>query len=289
MLITEYRNFFVTRAAFKCGEPAWVASFMFDRDISRIFPYINAVAENPIYLNNPIYIQFTHKGFRCALYSDHGLAQFFNGQEQALAFLKDLIGFLNNLYEELDKIRPNHKTYKNLPILEIFRLLPGTNCRKCGFNTCMAFAMAVSKREILPGKCPDIVEPIERYVVYPIYDEKGEIISTVEFEMDPSRTDPSNQRDEQYIQSLERSLADISKERSESFLNGDNHGIRCRLTAREVEVLRLIAEGFTNAEISQILSVTPHTVKSHVVHIFNKLGVNDRTQAAVWAVRHRLI
>jgi DNA-binding NarL/FixJ family response regulator len=50
-----------------------------------------------------------------------------------------------------------------------------------------------------------------------------------------------------------------------------------------------MAEGFTNPEISELLSISHHTVKSHVVHIFNKLGVNDRTQAAVWAARNRLI
>ena len=61
------------------------------------------------------------------------------------------------------------------------------------------------------------------------------------------------------------------------------------LTDREMQVLRFIAEGATNIEISDILSISPHTVKSHVIHIFNKLGVNDRTQAAVWATRHKLV
>jgi DNA-binding NarL/FixJ family response regulator len=61
------------------------------------------------------------------------------------------------------------------------------------------------------------------------------------------------------------------------------------LTGRELEVLRFLARGDTNAEISLHLGISPHTVKSHVIHIFNKLGVNDRTQAAVWAARHQLI
>jgi DNA-binding NarL/FixJ family response regulator len=60
------------------------------------------------------------------------------------------------------------------------------------------------------------------------------------------------------------------------------------LTQREVQVLRFITAGSTNTEIANRLGISPHTVKSHVVHIFNKLGVNDRTQAAVWATRYRL-
>ncbi|MBW2407624.1 MAG: helix-turn-helix transcriptional regulator, partial [Deltaproteobacteria bacterium] len=60
-------------------------------------------------------------------------------------------------------------------------------------------------------------------------------------------------------------------------------------TDSEIQVLRFVAEGATNNEISDILSISPHTVKSHIIHIFNKLGVNDRTQAAVWATRHKIV
>jgi DNA-binding NarL/FixJ family response regulator len=56
------------------------------------------------------------------------------------------------------------------------------------------------------------------------------------------------------------------------------------LTHREVEVLRLVAEGKTNAEIAQSLFISVGTVKVHVERIIDKLGVSDRTQAAVRAV-----
>ncbi|RME75609.1 MAG: DNA-binding response regulator [Chloroflexi bacterium] len=58
------------------------------------------------------------------------------------------------------------------------------------------------------------------------------------------------------------------------------------LTEREVEVLRLIVNGLNNEAIAKTLSVSVPTVKTHVRHILEKLGVSDRTQAAVWAVRH---
>lgn len=58
------------------------------------------------------------------------------------------------------------------------------------------------------------------------------------------------------------------------------------LTRRELDVLRLLAEGRSNQEIAAELFISPHTVTSHVAGIMNKLGVESRTAAATWAVRH---
>ena len=58
------------------------------------------------------------------------------------------------------------------------------------------------------------------------------------------------------------------------------------LTSREREVLARIAEGRSNREIARLLQVSEKTVKAHVSSVLAKLGVQDRTQAAVYAVRH---
>ncbi|MGZ4396743.1 MAG: response regulator [Gaiellaceae bacterium] len=60
------------------------------------------------------------------------------------------------------------------------------------------------------------------------------------------------------------------------------------LTPREVDVLRLIAEGLSNTEIAERLYVSTATVKTHVNHIFQKTGARDRAQAVGYAYRHRL-
>lgn len=62
--------------------------------------------------------------------------------------------------------------------------------------------------------------------------------------------------------------------------NGD-----CPLTPRETQVLKEIALGLSNKEIAEALSISVETVKEHVQNLLRKLAVNDRTQAAVWAIR----
>lgn len=64
----------------------------------------------------------------------------------------------------------------------------------------------------------------------------------------------------------------------------DRHG----LTPREIEVLRLLAAGRSNRTLADELFVSERTVKTHVSSILAKLGLADRTQAALWAVRHGL-
>ena len=64
---------------------------------------------------------------------------------------------------------------------------------------------------------------------------------------------------------------------------------RTTLSARELEVLRLVAEGEPNKRIAYQLVISPDTVKNHVASILTKLGAVDRTSAAVMAIRTGLI
>ncbi|MXQ53108.1 response regulator [Shimazuella alba] len=61
------------------------------------------------------------------------------------------------------------------------------------------------------------------------------------------------------------------------------------LTAREMEVLQLIADGNTNQEIADKLYITVKTVKTHITNLLSKLELDDRTQAAIYAYRNHLV
>lgn len=70
--------------------------------------------------------------------------------------------------------------------------------------------------------------------------------------------------------------------------NKDSEKIE-KLTKREIEVLKLLAVGMYNKEVAENLGISERTVKNHVSSIFKKLGVADRTQAAVFTIRNNLI
>ena len=90
------------------------------------------------------------------------------------------------------------------------------------------------------------------------------------------------------IETLQNALYEIARSNLEPSEKKTDRPV-IDLTKRELQVLRLMAQGLTNINISGILSISPHTVKTHVIRIFNKLGVSDRTLAATLATRLNLI
>lgn len=89
---------------------------------------------------------------------------------------------------------------------------------------------------------------------------------------------------ETFIQpSLASILNDKIKEKEQDQAKIDS------LTKRELEVLKLLSVGMYNKEIGEKLKITERTIKNHVSNIFKKIGVSDRTQAAVFAIRNSLI
>jgi DNA-binding CsgD family transcriptional regulator len=123
----------------------------------------------------------------------------------------------------------------------------------------------------------------------PIYDKNSKIAYTMVYGIIVTDKILLQQRQNIHIKKLERTLFELKQHPKNSHSEIGYRQNHAGLTGREIEVLHLMAEGQTNPEISQALSISAHTAKSHVINIFNKLGVNNRTQAAVMAAFQQLI
>jgi DNA-binding CsgD family transcriptional regulator/ArsR family metal-binding transcriptional regulator len=267
----------------------WSASFRLDQDVSHLFPYINASLDDALYYERPEHVRFTFNGYRCFLYPDLVAAHFFETKTTAKGFITGFIDFLNSVEDQKKNVKPNYDQIKPIPIIDILKILPKTNCRECGYLTCMAFAAAIMKGKAATDECPGLALPISENAVYPVFDDTGNLVNSVSLQINTSRLKNQIQAQHEQILKLEAALRTDPQNKKAMDASRPSEKTDFGLTNREIEVLKLIAEGYTNNEISGILFISPHTVKSHMIHIFNKLGVNDRTQAAVMATQKNLI
>lgn len=274
--------------ASKIVHPLMVAHFRLNSDVSPLFPYINAVVEGAAFFDRPLYIQFNLDNFLCALHPTDGAVGMCENYLEAHELIERLIDFLNEIHRSRAGIRPNHKKHRRTPILEIYRLLPQDNCGECGHLTCMAFAAAMSIQQAQPTDCPRLGVPLQQQATYPVYDVQGNLETTVEVHIDTTKLAQSLRDKNKRIAELENELSKLTRIDKTAAIRA-NQSLPAPLTSRELQVLQLLGRGATNTEISDLLQISPHTVKSHVIHIFNKLGVDDRTEASVWAARHDLL
>lgn len=154
MKISGFSDFKMESPGCQPGANVFRADFKLNFDLSPLFPYINSIVKGALYYEKPLYIQFNLDGYRCALYPETLSAGMFENRGQAIEFFEKLSRLLNDILEKKDSIAPNHTFYKPRPVFDIFKTLPKTNCKECGFPTCMAFAAAVSKNETQIKKCP---------------------------------------------------------------------------------------------------------------------------------------
>jgi len=157
--INGFSNIILETPGCHPGVNAYRADFILDTDLSSLFPYINAVAEKAQYYDHIPSIQFELAGLRCAIYPEKVSVGMFENREQAVTFFNQLKDFVNDISDRIPEIEPSHRAYRPVPVLEIFKLLPKTNCKGCGLSTCMAFAAALSKGGIFLEACPEIQKP----------------------------------------------------------------------------------------------------------------------------------
>ena len=92
------------------------------------------------------------------------------------------------------------------------------------------------------------------------------------------------------IRAVARGESPLSPKAAQALLAARKERVEVQdLSPRETEVLILVAKGLANKQVAQQLGISEKTVKAHLVSVFQRIGVSDRTQAAVWAHRRGLL
>ncbi len=153
------------------GAGRWGVQVNLPSDISAVFPYLNALFDNVWYDHeNQIFIlreqnqayAFRPNEIRIARTDD---------PSHAKQITAELVDRVNHIWQERDNITPRF-TEKRLPaVIDIFKLLPRTNCKQCGYLTCLAYAADLRQGAVQLEDCP--------YLSQPEYAESREKISNL--------------------------------------------------------------------------------------------------------------
>lgn len=125
-----------------------------ERPVGDIFPYLNAVLPNVSYSAGTNTLTLKREYRIITLYPHLAVMVKINGEDDALAVLTWLRDLINDAYSRRDKIIPCYEQRRMVGFLDVYRLLPATNCKACGEATCLAFAIGLLEGRHRLADCP---------------------------------------------------------------------------------------------------------------------------------------
>jgi ArsR family metal-binding transcriptional regulator len=129
-----------------------------DQDVGEALPYLNSVLGGFEYFKDPPAVTFRIHGKIITVQPREIAVNALKDEEEADKILAWLKREINEAWDKRDKIGPRYEGAPKPKVLEILKLLPKTNCRDCGFPTCMVFATMVAQGVKDSRDCPRIAE-----------------------------------------------------------------------------------------------------------------------------------
>lgn len=126
-------------------------------DIRQVFPYLNSKLRNGTYLPDVPVFSWRKDEHKIAFWPDRIAVDHLNSREIAQAMLEELVQLVNKVWDERDQIVPESSSRENLQPLELYRLLPRTNCKKCGEASCFNFALKLAAGQTELEKCEPLI------------------------------------------------------------------------------------------------------------------------------------
>ena len=122
-------------------------------DIAEVFPYLNGLIKGCMYSPESKTLSFRKDGRLITLRPRQIAVTSLSDEKEAERVFHWLKELINVTYEGRETLKPDYQGREPIKVLDIFKLLPGTNCRQCGEPTCMAFAVKLQQDEITITKC----------------------------------------------------------------------------------------------------------------------------------------
>lgn len=122
-------------------------------DISAVLPYLNGVLRGARYDPRTPSLLFQREGHRFILQPRRLAITKLEDEAEARRVMEWLVETVNLTWERRDEIEPDHQATRQPTMLEVYRLLPGGNCRACGDATCLAFAAKLLREEVDLDAC----------------------------------------------------------------------------------------------------------------------------------------
>jgi len=131
----------------------------FQQDVGCVLPYLNAVLGGFEYIRNPPSLTLRTQGKLITVHGDKAAINALKDESEAQKIVEWLKKEINAAWERKDGITPCYDRQQKPKLIEILKLLPKTNCRKCGHPTCMVFAAQAMEGGRGAEDCPELTPP----------------------------------------------------------------------------------------------------------------------------------
>ncbi len=131
----------------------------FEQDVTPVIPYLNAVLGGFEYINDPPTLTLRTQGKLITIHGDKAAINALKDEQEAKKIAEWIKREINAAWENKEKITPDDQNRSKPQLIEILKLLPKTNCRKCGQPTCMVFAAQAMEGGRGVDDCPELLSP----------------------------------------------------------------------------------------------------------------------------------
>ncbi len=140
------------------GSEEWKLTCEVGKNLNDFLPYLNGYIKKALYDPKANTFVFTFENHKVSVSNDKVMIARIKSQEEGKNLAEKVVKFLNEIYEKKDEITPDYKRKQPPKAMDIYKLLPKTNCKKCGEPTCFVFATKLSQGEYEIEDCPELNE-----------------------------------------------------------------------------------------------------------------------------------